>query len=357
MATYPCITIDLEKIEHNTRTIVDMASSSKIDVMGVTKACCGDPQVGRAMLRGGAVGLADSRIENIKKMKDAGIDTEFMLLRTPMPSQVRRVVEHADISLNTEIEVVKRISDECLERGADHSVVLMVEMGDLREGVNREHIEATVEKVLSMDGVGLSGLGMNLACYAGVVPTLDKVKEFDHIVECVEDKYGVKFQIISGGNSGNIPLLMDDPKSMTPSRINNLRIGEGILLGLETVNRGPIPGTNQDTFTIHAEMIEFNEKPSVPDGVVSQNAYGETPEFEDHGRINRGIVSLGRQDTIIEDLVPLDRNVVIMGSSSDHLVVRFLSEGQTVGSILMFRPRYGALVQAFTSPYIAKEYR
>jgi predicted amino acid racemase len=232
----------------------------------------------------------------------------------------------------------------------------MVEMGDLREGINREELEVVVEEVLSMEGVVLRGLGMNLACYAGVVPTREKVEEFDALIQRMKDRFGVRFQIVSGGNSGNIPLLMEDKGSMKDSSINNLRIGEGILLGLETVHRGPIPGTHQDPFIIEAEVIEMGEKPSVPDGVISQNAYGEIPEFEDMGRIRRGIVSIGRQDVLVEDLVPID-DVEIMGSSSDHVVVRSGAQGLRVGSILKFRPKYGALVQVFTSPYVAKEYQ
>jgi predicted amino acid racemase len=261
------------------------------------------------------------------------------------------------MSLNSDVKVLEALSNAARELGVRHQVILMVEMGDLREGIPWNNVEMTVEKVLSMAGLGLSGIGTNLACYAGVVPTLEKMGNFTSLVQRIEEKHNIHLPNVSGGNSGNIPLLVTDNASLKDSRVNNLRIGEGILLGLETVERTSIPGTNQDVFTIEAEIIEINHKPSVPDGIVSQNAYGETPKFEDIGMIRRGVAAIGRQDVLVEDLTPLDDGVRTMGSSSDHMVLRLENKDLETGGRVRFRPGYGALVQAFTSTYVKKEYR
>ena len=60
----PQIFIDLARIEHNARTVVDLCRQSGITPFGVTKGTCGMPQVARAMLRGGVAGIAESRFEN-----------------------------------------------------------------------------------------------------------------------------------------------------------------------------------------------------------------------------------------------------------------------------------------------------
>jgi predicted amino acid racemase len=353
MGAYPRLNIDLKKIENNTKVITTYAAKQKIEITGVTKCCCGDPLLGAAMLKGGAVSLADSRLKNLKRLKEAGLDCELMLLRTPMKSSAKDVVKYSDISLNTELSVLKQISHEAQKLGVVHRVVIMVEMGDLREGVPKHRLSELLLKTEKLKGVSICGLGMNLACFGGVVPTEEKLIEFSEIVDRMENELGFSLDIVSGGNSANIPLLL---KPGQTTRVNNLRIGEGILLGLETVNRTPIPGTHQDAFVLEAEIIELYKKPSVPDGEISQNAFGETPVFNDDGEILRGIVAVGRQDVRVEGLKPLDDNVTILGSSSDHAIVKIDLESYRVGDTIKFSMGYGGLLHLYTSKYVFKEY-
>jgi len=305
------------------------------------------------MLEGGVIGIADSRIENIKKMKENGIRTNFMQLRTPMISEVDDVVKHVDISLNTEIKVIEKISKKALEQKKKHKIILMVEMGDLREGIPKENLDQIIKKIQKLKKIELYGIGMNLACLGGATPTQEKIKEFCILVKNIEDKHKIKFQMISGGNSANISGLLEKSEK---TKINNLRIGEGILLGVETVNRTPIPDTYQDAFILEAEIIENKLKESKPYGKITQNAFGKIPEFKDVGKINRTILAIGRQDTIIEDLVPLDKNIEILGSSSDHIILHVKNNKYNVGDVVRFRLKYGALLHLFTSKYIQKTY-
>ncbi len=354
ISTYPRILIDLDKITHNTKTVVHLAKTVGATVTGVTKATCGDPHVAQAMLDGGATSIADSRITNIKKMKEAGIDAEFMLLRTPMISELEAVIEYADISLQSERTVVQQLSAIAKDKGTIHKIILMIEMGDLREGATREELDTLLTKTMQYEGIQLHGLGMNLACFGGVVPTKEKIEEFERLVDRLCQKHGLSPPIISGGNSANIPSLLD---GVPYHIINHLRIGEGILLGLETVNRTPIPHTFQDAFVLESEIIELKEKPSVPEGVVSQNAFGKTPRFKDLGRIVRGIVAVGNQDVIVEDLTPKDGSVNILGSSSDHIILHLKESSKyKVGDVVQFTMNYGALVHLFTSGYVKKIY-
>ncbi len=305
------------------------------------------------MLDGGCVGIADSRVLNIIDMKNKGLKTTFMQLRTPMLSEVENVVEFSDISLNTEFKVIKKLSDEGVKQNKKHKIVLMVEMGDLREGVPEQNLDNIVKKIKNLDGIILYGIGMNLACFGGVVPTNEKIEKFLEIVKKTEEKHNIKFEMISGGNSANIPLLLKNPEKTI---INNLRIGEGILIGYETVNRTPISDTYQDTFILEAEIIEYKHKESKPYGKITQNAFGETPVFEDEGIINRAIIAVGKQDTIPDDLIPLDTDIKILGSSSDHIILQIKNNSYQVGDIVKFKLKYGALVNLYTSKYVKKEY-
>ena len=172
----PYLTIDLARIEHNTRIIVELCRSCGIEVAAVTKAVCGHPAVAAAMLRGGAVSLADSRFENIRRMKDAGLDAPFMLLRLPPLSRIGETLETADLSLNSELVVLEALSAAAVARAEVHDVILMVDLGDLREGIWPGDLVAFAKNATGLPGIRVMGLGANLACLAGVVPTEENME-------------------------------------------------------------------------------------------------------------------------------------------------------------------------------------
>ncbi len=353
MTGYPRLVVNLRKLKENTRTIVQLAKRHGMSVAGVTKGVCGSPEVGKAMLKGGASFLADSRIENVKKLREAGVDAPILLLRPPMISEVNDVVKYADMSLNTELKTLRKLSEVAIEQGTTHDVVLLVEMGERRDGICRDELEDFIDTALSYDDIEIKGLAMNLACLTGVIPTRDKIHEFDSIVNQIEDKFGITFELISGGNSANIPLLLSEHPD---SRINNLRIGEAILLGHDAVYRRRIPGTHNDAFILEAEAIEVRRKPSLPQGQLGENAFGETPEFKNLGAIRRAILAVGRQDVDPEGLKS-PNDVKVLWSGSDHMVVYNIPRESSVGYRFVFVIRtYGALLRAFTSPYIKKEF-
>ena len=353
MATYPRLRIDLAKIKHNTQVISKLASKHQIGIVGVTKCCCGNTKIAEAMLAGGAIALADSRVENLRKLAESEIKTQLHLLRPPMPSELEEVVEYANLSINTELSTIETLSREAGKVGKVHEILLMVELGDIREGINEKELEPFIKKVLSLENIVLKDLAINLACFGGVVPNQQKLDEFQSIIFRLEKVFSCKFSILSGGNSANIPGLLTE---LNYSRINQLRIGEGILLGVETVCRTPIPGTHQDIFVLEAQVIEARDKPSVPNGNVSQNAFGEIPVFEDNGVIRRLILALGRQDIKVDGLTLIDKELRLLGSSSDHILLHDVQSQYSIGDIIHFKLDYGALLQAFTSPFVEKTY-
>jgi len=352
----PRIEIDLKKIEENTRLLVNLCESKGISqVVGVNKACCADVQVVRAMLKGGIQILGDSRLDNLKKIYQAGIQVPLLQLRLPMFSQIDEVVKYVDYSLNSQVEVIKELGKEAQKLDKVHQVILMVDLGDLREGVQPERVLEVVEQIKDLPGVRLAGLGTNLTCYGGVIPTPENLSILVELAEKIKEQYSLELEIISGGNSSSLQLLMEN---RMPMQVNHLRLGESILLGRETVGRNPLPGCHLDAFTIYAEVIELQEKPSVPIGILGQDAFGNTPVFKDIGYHWRAILAIGRQDTVLEGLSPLDERVKIIGASSDHLIidVTVLKDEIKVGDEVAFLPNYGALLLAMTSPYLHKVY-
>jgi predicted amino acid racemase len=355
MAEYPRITISEGKLQENATELCRLARDHGMSVFGVTKCAFGNPIVGKAMIAGGCAGLADSRIENLEKLRAAGIDAQLLLIRLPLMSQIKRIVKTADISLNSEIRTIRRISKVCGEMGKRHKVILMVEMGDIREGVKDQDVEDYVSQIVDLPNIDLYGMGMNLACFGCIKPTEEKLESFSAIVERVQAKFSLKLHLISGGNSANVPLLLSGNQVSKDCIVNSLRLGESILVGREATKGDRIPNTHNDVFHLEAEVVEFKKKPCVPDGEVCMNWSGETPNFENEEERIRAILAVGCLDVDFDGIISSDPHVRIEGGCSDIVVVSLPASVKgrkkyAVGDIMEFTvSRYHALVTAFGS--------
>ncbi len=351
---YPKLIIDLKKLKENSQLLANLCFTENIEPVGVTKVICGDPKVARAMMAGGIRMLAESRVENARRLKTAGIDAPLLLLRLPMLSQVDAVVELFQCSLNSELATIRALDAAAAKAGVIHEIILMVDLGDLREGILPCQLEEMVLEIAKLKNIRLLGLGTNLTCYGGVIPTWDNLGQLLEYNRKAEKLYSHLLPVISGGNSSSLPLLLEG--RLPP--VTQLRLGESIVLGRETVDRQPIPGAHLDCFQIQAEIIEIRKKPSVPIGKIGQDAFGGAPVFEDRGIHLRAILALGRQDVVVDGL-ETPEGIDILGASSDHLLldVTKYPKSLAVGDVLTFTPGYGALLAAMTSAFVTKEYR
>ena len=351
---HPLIEINLEAIQDNAKRVVNFCRAHGIEVVGVTKGVCGDPKVANSMMKGGVKILADSRIQNIRKMQEAGINAEFMLIRQPMLSEVREVVEFTDYSLNTELETLRKLSSVAEEIGKIHRVIIMVDVGDRREGLMPQDLVPFLEKAKELKGIKIVGIGTNVGCFGGVLPTVENQSLLVKLAEKARKIIGDELSIISSGGTVVLKLLEDGE---LPKGINQLRIGEAILLGTDSTGNRMIPWLRHDTFTIKAEVIEVKKKPSLPEGPIGKDAFGHTPTFEDRGVRKRAILAIGRQDVDIEGLKPLEKGIEVLGGSSDHTIVDVEElPSIKVGDVLSFRPNYSAMLRAMTSEYVEKKY-
>ena len=347
--TAPRLEIDLDKIHHNAATLVRLLANRGVAVTAITKATLGSPEIAGVFHQAGLREIGDSRIENIKRMRSAGLEATFSLIRSPMPSEVPSVVRHADLSFNSELAVIRLLSAAATQNGRTHGIVLMVELGDLREGIMPNDLESLVAQILDLPGIVLRGLGTNLACQHGVQPDATNMAMLSSLVDSIENGFERTLEIVTGGNSGNLQWALNGGEI---GRINNLRLGESILLGRETLHRRPLNGLHRDAFTLVAEVIESKVKPSQPWGELAQTAFGPSPSVPDRGSICRTILAIGHQDTDPSGLEP-PLGVTILGASSDHLITE-TTECLTVGTEISFHLNYSALVRAMTSPYIAQ---
>lgn len=332
----PKLEIALRKIEHNARCVVKACARLGVEVLGVTKSVCGHPAVAAALLRGGVTSLGDSRLENLTRLRRAGISIPLFLLRLPTLDQASQVVEVADTSLNSEVTTVKLLSEAAERSGRKHGVVLMIELGDGREGVMPEDAITTARAIAAMPGISLEGVAANFTCLSGMPPTLDALKTLVEISREIENRLGVRLKVVSGGNSSSLPFVFD---GSLPAGINQLRIGESIMLGCFTPGGEYIHGLYQDTFQLIGEVIELKRKPGT----------GRKRQW-------RAILNFGSQDVYWQGLRSSSPHVRIVGASSDHMVVEINEPGMvSLGSRLTFHVDYKALVSSMTSPYVIKD--
>lgn len=365
----PQLKINLNKIYENTKAIVAKAQSQGISVTAISKLTGGEPGVAQVYLDAGITAIGDSRIINLKKM--AALSCEKWLIRLPAPGEVADVVEYADISLNSEIKTISLLNEAAAGKNKKHGILYMVDLGDLREGLflgdgrqsspqnekliadNFKKLSADIEAIKKMPHINFKGLATNATCVGATIPRPETFGALERAAKLIYEEHQLPLEIISGGNSSAWHLVN---QQALPPYINNLRLGELILLGRETAYGEIFPDLNQDIFHLEVEIIEIQEKPTYPLGEIGLNAFGEKPVFIDKGIRKRAICALGRQDTDTDHIFPLDPGINVEGSSSDHLVLDITDSKKPldIGDRLNFRCDYSGALHAATTEYVKK---
>ena len=321
---FPRLTVSLPKLRENTRQIVSRCRPWGIEVCGVVKGCSALPPVARAMREGGVSSLGSSRLEQIEALRQAGVPGPYVMLRVPGPSELPALVELCETSLQSEWDTLALLEQECARRQRVHRVVVMADLGDLREGYwdHDELVEVCARVERELPHVHLQGIGVNLGCVGSVQPTPDKMEALLALARRVEQVIGRRLETISGGATSSYTLVH---WGTMPRGVNHLRIGENILLGKDLQLEWHIEDMDylaMDTFTLTAEVLEIKTKPSYPQGTLCIDAFGNKPTYTDYGIRRRALLGFGRADAgNVEALLPRDEGVWIWGASSDHCVL------------------------------------
>ena len=345
---YPRVEINLAHLQHNVSKVVEKCGSFGIQVAGVIKGATGIPEVARAFDKGGAAFIASSRLEQLEDAINAGTEKPMMLIRIPMLSEVKDVIRLADISLNSEFEVIKALNDEARAQGKLHKVILMADLGDLREGFwDKDEMIKVAEYIENkMINIQLVGIGTNVGCYGSISPTVEKLEELVELAEKIEERLGRQLEYISGGATSSLMRVWD---KNIPKRINMLRVGEGILLArdLDVFYGYDMSDLYQDIFRLKAEVIEVKDKPSYPVGTIAIDAFGHTPTYVDRGIRRRALLAMGKVDYGDPvELLPMDKGIEVLGASSDHTIidVEDAERDYKVGDIMTFDICYATVV-------------
>lgn len=373
--TYPRLRVDLGKLRNNIRSVVSTCAAAGIEVAGVVKGFNGLLPAVAPFAEEGCRQIGSSRLEHLKAAREAGYcreagaaDSDFpetLLVRIAMLSEVPAVVRYADLSLESEPAVVAALEEEAARQGVTHSVILMADLGDLREGFwdKDEMVDFAVRIEEEMPHIELAGVGTNLGCYGAICPDVEKMNELIGIAERIEARIGRKLRYISGGATTSYPLVLE---GSMPARINHLRIGEGIITNYDLphlwgLDMAPLQA---DVFTLQAEVIEVKKKPTHPVGRIFVDCFGDTPEYEDRGIRLRALLGMGKLDYALQDaLMPRLAGAFLVGDSSDHAILDVEDcagdekmPPVKVGDILTFDLKYSAVLYLSACRYINVEY-
>ena len=341
---YPHVEIDLGKLKENLAALQERCQASSIEITGIVKGFSALPLAVKAYEEVGMHSVGSSRMDQLRRLREAGITAQLMLIRIPMPCEVEEVVRWSDISLESEIAVLRALNQAAERAGRRHKVILMVDLGDLREGFwdRDELVSAALEVERELPHLELLGLGTNLGCYGSVQATPEKMEELVAAAEQVEQAIGRRLDILSGGASSSLHMVLD---GTMPPRINHLRVGEGILLG--SIWGCNMEFMHKDIFTLRAQVIESKVKPSHPVGVLSVDAFGRTRTYVDRGHRHRCLLAMGRVDYgECDDLVPREAGIKVLGASSDHTILD-VEDGVrpfAVGDVIEFDLCYATMV-------------
>ncbi len=350
------IELDREKLKHNFDFLDHLFTENNKDWGVVSKLLCGNRSYLKELLELGAREVHDSRISNLKAIKALDPEVQTVYIKPPAKKSIRSLVRYADVSFNTEFETIRLISEEAVKQEKTHMIIIMIEMGDLREGVLGEQLIDFYARVFKLPGIKVIGLGTNLNCLSGVMPSHDKLIQLSLYKQLIEAKFHRNIQWVTGGSSVTIPLLL---KKLVPAGNNHFRIGETLFFGNDLITGKMIKGMKKDVFMLHAQIIELTEKPKVPIGEMGVNVAGESIEIneDDRGKTSyRAILDLGLLDISVDNISPVNRRLEFAGASSDMIVMDLGSNTKKyrVGDFISFRLNYMGALSVLNSNYIDK---
>ncbi len=350
------ITLDAKKLKSNFEFLEKLFKKNGIQWSVVSKLLSGNKDYLTELLNLGIKQISDSRITNLKTIKSINPKIETIYIKPPAKHAVANVVKYADISMNTEIDTIQLLSKEAHKQNKTHKIIIMIELGELREGVMGEDFVEFYADVFNLKNIEVVGIGTNLSCLYGVLPNHDKLIQLSLYKQLIEAKFNRKIRYISGGSSVTIPLIF---QNLLPKSVNHFRVGETLFLGTDVYNNNTLRRMSPDVFKLYTEIIELTEKPVIPTGEIGTNVEGISHEFDEKliGKTSlRAIIDIGLLDVDEKHIEPIDKTISIVGASSDMLVVD-LGENKKkckVGDILEFKMDYMGVLRVINSKYIEK---
>ena len=346
-----------DQLLHNYQFLDDLFKENNIKWGITTKLLCGSKNYLKEVINLGIKEVHDSRISNLRRIKEIDPDTMTVYIKPPPKDTIPDMVKYADASLNTELSTLHALSEEAVRQDKVHKVIIMIEMGDLREGVMREELIDFYSKIFELPAIEVIGLGTNLNCLHGVMPDGDKLIQLVLYKQIIDLQFNKSIPLVSAGTTVTIPLLLSN---QLPAGVNHFRVGEALFFGKNLFTGGTIEGMSDSVLELNAHIIEISEKPLVPSGELGVNPQGQVAQVDagDYGKTAyRAILDIGYLDVQPDYLIPADPTIEISDASSDMMILNVGDNPNNyqVGDLVRFKLKYMGALSLMSSDYIEKK--
>jgi predicted amino acid racemase len=355
------------KIQNNIKYLSAYFNSHNISWSLITKVFSGDKEFLKHILTDEIIkeidSIGDSRLTSLKNLKAVNPKMQTIYIKPPAKIYADDIVKYADISLNSSLTTIVALNEASIKADKIHQIIIMVELGELREGVKRNELMNFYESVFQLSNIEVIGIGSNLGCMYGVLPSYDKLLQLSLYEELISAKFNKDLKYVSGGTSITLPLVENNT---IPKDINHFRVGEAVFFGISPFDNKQFKELSIDTFEFCANIIELEEKKIVPDGVMSHDIVGQSSDFNDEDvneTSNKAILDFGLLDVDQNDIEFLDEKLEYVGITSDMLVVDIgtntTKDGKkkySIGDKIHFKPNYMAVARLLNSKFIDKKF-
>lgn len=305
----------------------------------------------------GTHSIADSRISSLRTIKNIDNDIVTMYLKPPAKSMIKNVIRYADISLNTDFQTINLLNQEAKNQDVIHQIIIMIELGELREGVVRNRFLDFYEKVFNLSNIKVIGLGTNLGCMYGIEPTFDKLIQLCLYEQLIETRFNQNLELVSGGSSITLPLLK---QKKVPEGVNHLRVGEAVFLGTSPLEQKKFMNLSTNAFEFVGNIVELQKKENQPDGIMGSGNVGHVETMDEEEILKeeyKALLDFGVIDVDSTNLTPKNRQAQFLGTTSDLTVYSLgldISKYQKE-KLMHFKPNYMAVARLMNSKFIKKE--
>lgn len=360
--------IHSERIKQNIKDLSDFFKSNNIEWSLVTKVFSGDKTFLKTILTKDVIkninSVGDSRLTSLRNLRAVNPDLRTIYIKPPAEVYADEVVEYADISLNSSLSTIEALNQAAKKQNKVHQIIIMIELGELREGVRRDDIIDFYEKVFNLSNIDVIGIGSNLGCMYGVEPTYDKLLQLSLYKELISAKFNKELKYVSGGTSITLPLIEN---KVVPKEINHFRIGEAAFFGLSPLENKQFENLHTETFEFYANIIELKEKKLVPDGIINDANIGHTTDYDENNvqeTSYKAILDVGLLDVDKDDIEAEDKDISFVGITSDMLVIDVGANKDKSGNVkykvgdkIKFKPSYMGVARLLISKFIDKVYK
>lgn len=349
--------LNMDRLRHNIRFLSRYCREHHLGITGIIKDPCADQKMISQMLDLGFENIGISRVPHAPRAKPV-FPRRPIYIALPSIHELPAIVQCFGTSFNSELAVIQQLNQTAIAMNCPHSILLMVDTGDLREGVMPDQVLDTVRKIhqIKPRGIKFAGIGTNLGCCAGTVPDEYNLGIMAHLADQIESKLDIKVNTVSVG--GSVLLKWMEHKRL-PDRINNIRLGESVFLGtIPTINQVH-PNLDTRVVTFRSDILEIKEKRVTPPQLCGKDALGCQPRFPRRGLRKRAILNFGICDTYPSGLTPLIPGMEIVSVNSNYTLADITDcpHRLKVGDFVDFTMNYQAFLQSFISPFTRIRYQ